>query len=134
MIALTWMPRDNPLEPLGICASGPAAVRLRGRLLELDDDVFHQLRGASGSDMLAIEGPREALVWVEGVAYFGRDSRAPTLLLPTTLRPQLAIAVVEMAATRGLSAPVLLMPGVWASFAAARRLARESLEAWSPGS
>lgn len=113
---------------------GAAAERLRERLLELDDEAFQGLRGASGPELLAIEGPSEALVWVDGVAYFGRDSRAPSLLLPTNLAPDLPIAVVELAALRGLSAPVLLTPEIWASFAGARPLSREALRAWRLGS
>ena len=44
---------------------------------------------------VVVLGATEALPWVDGVNYLGRDPDAPRLLLPTMLRPAVAVDAVR---------------------------------------
>jgi hypothetical protein len=107
-VNISFVPRAGSLDPAAVVATGPAARALAQRLVRLSDAALAALRGVSGDGLIALIGDAEALPWVDGVAYLGRDAGAPRLLLPTTLRPVVALDVFERAVVRhagGLAGP-----------------------------
>jgi hypothetical protein len=134
LIEVRWLPRHEPLAPVGAAARGEAAARLARRLLEEDDDSLAELKGVGGLGLLVVLGAAERLPWVEGVTYLGRDARAPALLMPTALEPSAPAALLERAfAARfpGLvPCAVLTGPAALVPVAEARAVARESLLKW----
>ncbi|MBI4820024.1 MAG: hypothetical protein HY791_27360 [Deltaproteobacteria bacterium] len=128
MISFRWVDRLEPLEPRALLAFDEVARRLRRKLLR--SDSFDRLLGVGDERVLILLGSE--LPWVDGVLYFGRDARAPSLLLPTALAPELPVEVLEAAVlARSLSAPILVCPSpaLTVSVAAARPLSRSKLEA-----
>jgi hypothetical protein len=132
-LPVAFVPRRAPLAPLAAAAQGPAARALAERLLARDDDALAALSGVASPDGIIVLGPAEALPWVDGVVYLGRDPEAPALLLPTALAPDAPPALLERAVlTRVAAAPVAVLadPPALASLAAARPLDRARLRAW----
>jgi hypothetical protein len=88
-----WVEREPPLAPTAALGLGPVAARLAARLL----------RGAAGLDavltdgLLLVLGAADRLPWVDGVIYLGADGDAPLLLMPTTARPEVHVALVDEA-------------------------------------
>lgn len=83
--------------------------------------------------MIAI-GEEKLLVWVDGVIYLGRDEAAPSLLLPTTLEPDVPPALFERALLKRLhhAAPIAVLPAqqIVTSVSSARPISRQTLIAW----
>ena len=134
-VAVAWGPRDEPLAPLAIAARGSAARALAARLARCDDAGLARLRGVAGPSLLIALGESDALPWVDGVVYLGRDPRAPSLLVPTALAPDAPIALLEralLARGPGIAAPiaVLVAPPALVGVGAARPIGRALLEAW----
>lgn len=134
-VAVSWGPRDEPLAPLAVAARGSAARALAARLARCDDAALARLTGVAGPSLLIALGDGHALPWVDGVAYLGRDPRAPSLLVPTALAPDVPIALLERALLgrgEGIAAPiaVLVGPPALVGLGAARPIGRAPLEAW----
>jgi hypothetical protein len=136
---VAWRPRATPLELVGVMAPGAAAQRLALRLLRNTDEQLACLRGVAGTEMLVVVGAASTLPWVDGVTYLGRDERAPALLLPTHLEPDVALPLLESALLR-LCAPRLLppvavlpAPARLVALGGARPLERALLESWLAG-
>jgi hypothetical protein len=129
-----------PLDPVGVAARGEAARALAKRLLarwDRDEDALSRLSGVAGPGLIILVGDAQALPWVEGAAYLGRDAHAPSLLLPTNREPTLPLPLLERAllirATRLHTEPplaVLLDPPLLASTLEARPLIRSQIQAW----
>ena len=134
LIEVRWLPRREPLAPVGAAARGEAAARLARRLLEEDDDSLAALRGVGGRGVLVVLGAAERLPWVEGVTYLGRDAQAPALLLPTALEPSAPAALVGHALAarfpRLMPCALLTAPAALVPVAEARPVARETLLKW----
>lgn len=136
MIEVVWRARTSPLEAVAVAATGKAARDLATRLLSRNDDELKGVRGVSWNDGLAFEGAPDNLPWADGALYLGRDGRAPKLLLPCALEPDVPLDSWTRAFERGLereiAAPILVMPGVQivVSLAEARSVERAKLEAW----
>lgn len=114
LLPLELTPRREPLEPQAAAALGPAALALAAHLLARPAEALHALRGVAGADVLAVLGAASDLPWIDGIAYFGRDERAPRLLLPTTVEIGPSPALLERALFARyphLLAPVLVVPG-----------------------
>lgn len=129
MHALRWRPRNVPLPIRAVAAQGKAAERLMRRLL----DEYEGLTGVAGHDLVVISGPEDALPWVDGAQYLGRDDRAPSLLMPTSVEPDVHPALLERAAlAQGVPAPIafLLAPACVVSSSESRPLTRASVQAW----
>ncbi|HYM00395.1 MAG TPA: hypothetical protein VEZ90_15685 [Blastocatellia bacterium] len=149
---IRWDARETPLVPCGAWASGQAARRLAHRLLAFDDQHLGKLSGLARTPMnisednvsedslserhalLIVIGEEQALPWVDGVRYLGRDELAPSLLLPTNLKPSVPLPVFERAlldrASRSRAdLPLLVIPEppsiCWAG--RARPIVRETL-------
>lgn len=104
-LEVRFAPREPPLAPCAVVATGEAARALVARLRVRSD--LRGLRGVAGEDAVVLLGEAEALPWVEGVRYLGRDPQAPGLLLPTTLAPELPPAVLLRALARLVGPPEL---------------------------
>jgi hypothetical protein len=134
-VRIAFSPRKDVLDPVAAAGVGSVARALAARLLEMADDRLKLLRGVAGPDMLIVLGEGEALPWVDGITYLGRDPSAPSLLVPTARRPEVAMDVFERAIARRaspLASPwaVLPDPPRVVSVADARRVERARLEAW----
>jgi hypothetical protein len=115
-IFVEWRPRDVPLSPTAVAAVGPASAALARRLLR-QPEALPSRRVVAGHEMLIVLAPQD-LPWVDGVVYLGRDTQAPSLLLPTNLAPTPPLPLVERALLRRVTAPDLPI----AVLVAARRL------------
>jgi hypothetical protein len=113
MTRITFSPRDDILEPAAVAGLGPAARALAARLMLLGADQLAKLRGCAGRGIVAVLGETKDLPWADGVTYLGRDPDAPRLLVPTMLRPSVAMDVFERAIARRAAA----LPGPWAVLA-----------------
>ena len=107
---IAFVARPDVLDPIAVVGLGRVAGALARRLLRLGDESLHELRGAAGDDVLVVLGATEALPWVDGVNYLGRDPHAPRLLLPTMVRPAIAADAFERAIARHAAA----LPSPWA--------------------
>jgi len=119
-----------------VIGRGEAGVRLAVRLQRMDDARLAGLRGVAGPGLLLLVGPD--LPWADGVAYLGRDPDAPLLLLPTHLRPDVPVDLLQRAlvdAHGGEGAPlaVLVDPPSVVGVLAARAVDRSALERWLEG-
>jgi hypothetical protein len=118
-----------------VVASGEVALRLAERLLRFSDADLASLRGVGGPGLLLVLGPRECLPWADGVAYLGRDVRAPSLLVSAILEPSVPVDVLERALLGRLARPalpiaVLLGPPRLVPTGTARPVDRETLASW----
>jgi hypothetical protein len=134
-LPLTWRARAEPLAPLAAAALGDAAARLCGALLERSDEALAKLQGVAGQAILAVTGASDDLPWVDGIVYLGRDPEAAALLVPTHLRPDLPLALVERALRTEhphAGAPLLVLanPTRLVSLAGARPMERSALQRW----
>jgi hypothetical protein len=118
LVEVTFSPRTDSLDPVAVIGTGPVARALAHRLLRLADADLAVLRGVAGDGLIALMGEAAALPWVDGVVYLGRDADAPRLLLPTTLRPAVAVDVFERAIARHAGR----LGGPWAVLAAPPRV------------
>lgn len=139
-VKVAWIAREPPLIPGVVVARDGVARKLARRLLRASDEDLARWRAVSGEALLAVMGERETLPWVDGVTYLGRDPAAPSLWLPTTLRPDVPVELFEralLARTSHTSPPLALLvreDGVdLLSLAEARPLARAALTRWLDG-
>jgi hypothetical protein len=115
---IPFVPRPDVLDPVAVVGLGPVARALARRLLRRGEEGLGALRGAAGDDVLVVLGAAEALPWVDGVNYLGRDPGAPRLLLPTMVRPAVAADAFERAIARHAA----VLPSPWAVLPDARRV------------
>jgi hypothetical protein len=136
---ITFSPRPDILDPVAVAGVGRPARALANRLLRLTDARLQELRGAAGGDLLVVLGETSALPWADGVAYLGRDPDAPRLLVPTMVRPDIALDVLERAIAGRAAALPSRLPSPWAmllapprmfSVAHAAAIERDLLHAW----
>lgn len=123
-LVLAWLPRAAPLAVSAAYAAGEAARALARRLLARE--ALGELAGVAGDALLLVIG--EALPWVDGIVYLGRDPDAPRLLLPTALAPTIAPAVLD-ALVPG-AGPAAVVPGRIVPCGEARAIDRDRLAAW----
>jgi hypothetical protein len=101
--------RDVPL-PARAVAGGKA---LGARLLARPDDELAQVQVVVSSALIVAAGPLDLLPWADGASYLGSDPRAPALLLPTTLAPDVHPLLLERALRKKPGAafgPLALLP------------------------
>ncbi|WP_309894489.1 hypothetical protein [Archangium sp.] len=131
---VAWNPRALPLPALAVAGVGPVALALARRALAVDDAALARWSGVAGPGVLVLLGDAESLPWVDGVLYLGRDPAAPSLLLPCTLAPDVAPALLDRAlvarAEAGTPLAVLPRSGHLVPVGAARPVSRETLGAW----
>ncbi len=100
-VVVRWIAREPPLAPVAVGAFGVVASSLRARLLAESDAALSALRGVAGEGAIVVVGASEALPWVDGARWLGRDLAAPSLLLPTSERPSVDAGLFERALLRG---------------------------------
>ncbi len=112
-VAVGWRPRAVPLAPEAVVGRGEASRALARRVLA-DPGPW---RGLVGEALLVVFADGDALPWAEGVAYLGRDPRAPSLWVDTRweldVPPDLAARAVARrapGAVAWLRAPDALVP------------------------
>jgi len=130
----SWSPRALPLPALAVAGVGPVALALARRALAVDGAALARWSGVAGPGVLVLLGEAESLPWVDGVLYLGRDAAAPSLLLPCTLAPDVAPALLDRAlvARAQVGTPLAVLPrsGHLVPVGAARPVSRETLGAW----
>jgi len=131
-LSFGWRPRHEALEPCAAWASDAARLALLQHLIAQPEERLARLTGLASKELLVVLGPAAELPWVDGVKYLGIDARAPGLLLPTQLEPEVHPALVERGLRTRFAAEVaplavLLEPARVASLASARPLERARL-------
>lgn len=136
-IDIEWRARATPLEPCAALAAGAVAARLARRLLTVGDRGGVRLRAVAGAGLLCVLGDAEALPWVDGIEYLGRDPRAPALRMPTSLEPSLHPELLERALLHRADAvggrpplAVTCAPPRLFSLASAQLVSAAGLRAW----
>ena len=94
-LKIKWLNRLDSLAPSAMIAFGAAAVRLKEKLLTFDDEKLANLQGVFAENLLFITGAAENLPWTDGVIYLGKDTLAPSIFLPTNLRPNMPVDLFE---------------------------------------
>ncbi|MBV1856010.1 bpX5 domain-containing protein [Catellatospora tritici] len=77
-----WLPREPPLVPAAVLATGSAVAGLAARVQE--HPAAARLRAGAGAGWLLVLGDQGDLPWAPQVRYLGWESG---VLLPTMLRP-----------------------------------------------
>lgn len=94
-LKIKWQNRLDALEPSALIAFDGAAAKLKRKLLTFDDEKLAALQGVFAENLLFIAGEKDVLPWTDGVIYFGKDALAPSLFLPTNLRPNVPLDLFE---------------------------------------
>ncbi len=131
-IKITWIERKNPLPPSAVSASGDYALNLVSLLLKRDKKILSSLNGGFLKDMVFFTGETNSLPWCDGVVYYGIDPDAPTLLLPTLLKPSVNSGFLEKAITIPDRSQYLVIPekSLFLSTNGTLPLDREILTKW----
>lgn len=95
LLEIKWQNRLDSLEPLALIAFDQVALRLQKKLLSLDDEKLSALQGVFAENLLFVQGQSENLPWIDGGIYLGKDQNAPSIYLPTNLRPNLPLDLFE---------------------------------------
>jgi hypothetical protein len=134
-IPIAWTPREPPLTAVAVAARGAAASCLARKLIAAAEDRLAGLSGVAAKGLILIFGASDALPWVDGALYLGRDPRAPSLLLPATRAPTIHPELLESAVLRdrhatGGSLALLLDPPAAVSTAALLPISKAQLAIW----
>lgn len=127
----SFIPRGDPL-PARAVAGGKA---LAARLLARPDDELHQVQVVVCGALLVATGPFDLLPWADGATYLGSDPRAPALLMPTTLQPDVHPQLLERALRKkpgAAAGPLAMLPktGQVVPLEGAAPPSRARLRAW----
>jgi hypothetical protein len=93
---------------------------------------LHFLQGIGAEQMILLTGEGENLPWTNGAIYLGRDAQMPSILLPTTLKPNCPLDLFERALNEkfGRFTPFAVLPEKIIPFGAAKPLSRAAVENW----
>lgn len=94
-LEIKWQNRLDSLEPLALIAFDQTAIRLQEKLLLLDDEKLSVLQGVFAENLLFVQAQSENLPWIDGGIYLGKDQKAPSIYLPTNLRPNIPLDLFE---------------------------------------
>lgn len=132
LLKIRWQNRTDALSPCAVVAFDEAAISLAEKLLSLEDEKLRSLQGISGRQMILITGESENLPWTNGAIYLGRDAQMPSILLPTTLKPNCPLDLFERAVNEKFRrfTPFAVIPEKIIPFGAAKPLSRPVLENW----
>jgi hypothetical protein len=95
LLEIKWQNRFDSLQPAALVVFGVSMIRLKDRLLLLDDEKLSNLQGVFAENLLFITGETDNLPWIDGGIYLGKDQNAPAIFLPTNLRPNMPIDLFE---------------------------------------
>lgn len=130
------MPRSEPLAVAGMHASGEPA-RALARLLAARPAASRRIAAVSSGGGIIATGDADALPWIDGATWLGREPEAPSLLVPTctalTPHARLVLALLERRYA-SLAFPLALIPRaetiVIVPLGGARSPGGEPLAAW----
>ncbi len=128
-----WHKHATPLVAEVALATGPAAGKLLARLIQYNDNALQHLTGLATENLLLIQADENALPWVPGIRYFGREEDAPNILIPTHLQSDIATGLLDRAFCNLFDdAPFLLLPETrqLVSLRGLYPLTRATLETW----
>lgn len=94
-IQIKWINRFDALEPLALIAFDNAARLLKEKLLSFDDEKLFSIQGVFGENLVFISCETKNLPWIDGGIYLGKDSRSPSIFLPTNVRPNIPFDLFE---------------------------------------
>ena len=120
----SWGRRERPLSPIAAVGLGSVATALGRALLEREGSW----RASAGDDVLLVVG--DAVPWIDGLIWLGRDPRAPGLLLPTGFEPPVHPQLI--AAQLGPVA-LILSPPMRLALGGLGKLDPATLAAWLEG-
>jgi hypothetical protein len=82
--------------------------------------------------MILVTGDGENLPWTNGTVYLGRDAQMPSVLLPTTIRPDIPLELFDRLLNENYRefAPFAVLPEKIVPFGKAKCLSRRVLENW----
>ena len=103
LLEIKWQNRLDALEPLAVIAFDRAAIRLREKLLSLEDEKLSILQGIFAENLLFVAGANDILPWVDGVIYLGKNPNALSIYLPTNLRPEMPLDLFEKSLLRNFA-------------------------------
>lgn len=112
-MTLAWCDEPAPPAPLGMVAVADTARRLLAALAALPgrDTPGETLQVSASDGLLLVTGAETQLPWIDGACYIAPREDAPTLWLPTTQRPAMALDLLARAVERQHGAsPALLLP------------------------
>lgn len=106
-----WRVTTEPPAAQGVIAlGGPAHALLAVLQRSLVDEPEPAIRAVAGPQLLMLAAPAARLPWVDGVQYVAPSTVAPSLWLPTTLEPDVAIDLLASAlVSRYRAQPLLLL-------------------------
>jgi hypothetical protein len=132
LLKIRWQNRPDALSPCAVVTFDAAAISLAEKLLSLEDEKLHFLQGIGGKQMILLTGEGENLPWTNGAIYLGRDAQMPSVLLPTTLKPNCPLDLFERALNEKFSrlSPFAVLPEKIIPFGAAKPLSRPVVENW----
>lgn len=106
-----WVRQHEPSAARAVVAWGPLAWRLHARLEAMDGEQQARLLATASRDVLIVSGDTNDLPWVDGGAYAAPSVEAPSLWLPTLLRPDVACDLLgDSLGRRHHRKPLLLWP------------------------
>jgi hypothetical protein len=132
LLKIHWQSRIDALSPCAMLVFDSAAIALAKKMMSFEDEKLHPFQGVRAKKMMLIMGDGESLPWTNGAVYLGRDTEAPAVLLPTTLKPNVPLDLFERALYerfRKLS-PFAVLPEKIIPFGTAKTLSRNILEKW----
>ena len=110
MIHWRWRPEAEPPEPMAVIGIGGAARRLFATLRTVAPKQRELLKATANQDVLVVNGAAASLPWASGVLYAAPRTEAPSLWLPTTERPDIALDLLERTLRRRYEqSPLLLL-------------------------
>lgn len=97
MDKIKWHPRFVPLKSVGLLVGSEHREGVKKLLLNMEDNRCTRLRGSYCEHAVVIFGEAGDLPWLPGGAYIGQDSNAPHLFIPTLLKPNIPVDLLDKA-------------------------------------
>lgn len=134
MVAVEWLPRENPLIPSAIAAFDSVAADLIRRLLKCPEKQLQSMRGVSSSGVVVITAEHADLPWVDGAIYLGQEANSG-IFLPTSLVPSVPAVLLERAIClkyRDLARPfaIIAAPPAVVPMGNAMQITSQALARW----
>ena len=132
LFKIHWQNRPDALAPCAMITFDAAALSLAEKLLSFDDEKLNDFQGVGAEKMVFLTGASERLPWTNGAVYLGRDAQMPSVLLPTTLKPNIPLELFERALNENFKtlAPFIALPERIIPYGKAKTLSRRALEKW----
>ena len=132
LLNIDWQNRSDALLPCAMIVFDEAAAVLAKKLLLLEDEKLHALQGVGAKGMILLTGESQQLPWTNGAVYLGRDAQMPSVLMPTTLKPNIPLDLFERVLKKEFSdfSPFAVLPEKLIPFGRAKILSRDILEKW----